>query len=57
MFEGIWSETIKFDGKVYFNFLTEHPCPLEDYPAPLESDGRSRTDLIKFLEGNMNVAQ
>lgn len=56
-FEGVWSESIKFDGKNYFNFITEHPCLLEDYPEALESDGRYRIDLVKFLEGNLTVAQ
>jgi len=57
MFEGVWSDCIKFDGKAYFNFYTEHPCALEDYPEPLESDSRYRIDLQKFIEGNMNTAQ
>jgi hypothetical protein len=57
MFEGIWSDTIKFDGKPYFNFIREHACPLEDYPEALASDSRYRSDLQSFLQGNLQIAQ
>jgi hypothetical protein len=49
MFDGVWSGTIKFDGKPYFNFFTEHACPIEDYPEPLESDSRYRADLQALI--------
>lgn len=57
MFECIWTDSIKFDGKHYFNFYKDHPCPLEEYPNALPSNSNIREDLVKFIEGDLTVAQ
>lgn len=56
-FEGVWNESLSFDGKKYFDFRSELPCRLDHEEYSLPSNSTHRKDLQKLIEGKVEEAQ
>lgn len=55
--EGIWNQSICFNGKEEFNFTNTLPYALEMEEHSLPSDSRFRKDLREYIKGNIEDAQ
>lgn len=55
--EGIWNETVRFDGKQYVDFRQYLPYEMQDEADPLPSNSLYRQDLVYVAKDQLDLAQ
>lgn len=55
--EGVWNETVRFDGKEYIDFRKYLPYEMQDEANPLPSNSLYRQDLAFVVKDQLDLAQ